>query len=60
MEAGKQGNIISKAAKENKAKQNKTSASPEKLILNWKEIQRMCYHQTCSKRNIFDMKEMIP
>ena len=61
MEARKQGNIVSKAAKENKTKQTKkTSASPEKLILNWKESQRMCYHQICSKRNTFDMKEMIP
>lgn len=61
MEARKQGTIISKAAKEKQQQQQKkTPASSEKLIIRWKEIQRMCHHQTCSKRNIFDMKEMIP
>lgn len=42
MEARKQGNIISKAAKGKKKKKKPTS--PEKLILRWKEIQRMYHH----------------
>lgn len=41
MEARKQGNIISKAAK---GKKKKKPTSPEKLILRWKEIQRMYHH----------------
>lgn len=56
VEARRQGRSIFKVLKERKPVSPEFYIQKNKCILRWREIERSYDHQTCSKRNIFNMK----